>query len=115
MTRHDPVHLMSAAADTIRAFNSQSRPARLPDGCVVAPDAYSIIGSAGELAHGMPQALSQLVEALHRSLSVYHVDDRDERPAESVAAAARSLSSAGHAFTVAVQHLSDALFAIADP
>jgi hypothetical protein len=46
---------------------------------------------------------------------VYHRQDRDQQPAESVATAARSLSSAGHAFTVAVQHLSDALFAIADP
>jgi hypothetical protein len=46
---------------------------------------------------------------------VYHRHDRDQQPVESVAAAARSLSSAAYAFNVAVQHLSDALFAIADP
>jgi hypothetical protein len=60
MTGHNPANLMSAAADAVRAFNSRTRPAQLPDGCVIAPDAYTIIGSTGELAHGMPQALSQL-------------------------------------------------------
>lgn len=110
-----PVDLMSSAASTVGVFNHRMRPAQLLDGCLAPPDAYSIIGFAGELAHNMPQALSQISTALHRSVAVYRLHDRDNRPSESVAAATRALHSAGQAFTAAVRHLADALSAIADP
>ena len=38
--------LVAAAADSLRTFTHQTRIAQLPDGCMTAPDAYSILGSA---------------------------------------------------------------------
>jgi hypothetical protein len=105
--------LVAAAADSLRTFTHQTRIAQLPDGCMTAPDAYSILGSAAELASSLPQALTQLSEALSRSLSVFDVYDRDREPADSIAIATHALSAAADAFTQAAQHLSDAQAVIA--
>ena len=77
------------------------------------PGRLHILGSATELAYSLPQALSQLSDALRRSLAVFDIYDRDRQPADSIAIATYALSAAADAFTQAAQHLSDAQAAIA--
>jgi hypothetical protein len=79
---------------------------------IEAPVACRIIGSASELAYGMPQALTQIGEALRRSLTVYDVYDQEREPSESVAMVTKSLADAADAFIAAGQHLADAQAAI---
>ena len=72
------------------------------------------MGAAAELAYSLPQALTQLTEALRRSLTVFDIYDHDREPADSIAIATHALSAtAPDAFTQAAQHLSDAQAAIA--
>ena len=61
---------VTVAANSIRELNRESRIAELPDGCLPAPHVIGIVGAAAELASGLPQALTQLADALHRSLTV---------------------------------------------
>ena len=58
MNDGDPNQLVAEAADSLRTFNHQTRVEQLPDGCMTAPDAYSILGAAAELAYSLPQALT---------------------------------------------------------
>jgi hypothetical protein len=113
MNETKPDQLVAAAADSLRTFTHQTRTGQLPNGCMTAPDAYTILGSAAELAYSLPQALTQVGEALRRSLTVFDIYDRDRQPADSIAIATRALSAAADAFTQAAQHLSDAQAAIA--
>ena len=113
MNEPEPNQLVSDAADNIRTFTHQTRTGQLPDGCMPAPDVYRVLGSAAELAYSLPQALTQLSEALRRSLAVFDIYDRDREPADSIAIASHALSAAADAFTQAAQHLSDAQAAIA--
>jgi hypothetical protein len=78
-----------------------------------APDVYRMLGSAAELAYALPQALTQMSEALRRSLTVFDIYDRDRQPADSIALATRSMMAAADAFAVAAQSLSEAQAAIA--
>src|ERR1700751_17894 len=57
MNETKPDQLVAAAADSLRTFTHQTRTGQLPDGCMPAPDAYRILGSAAELAYALPQAL----------------------------------------------------------
>ena len=68
-----------------------------------------------ELAYGLPQALTQLADALRRSLTVFDVYDSDREPGDSVNATIASMSAAAAAFAAAARHLSDAQNAIANP
>lgn len=113
MTEHNPVDLMSAATHAIDAFNQESQPTQLVDGAIPAPDLYRITGSAAALAHRMPQALTQLANALQRSLLVLDVYYPAGPSAEDIATALGALSEAAEAFSVAAQHLLDAQAAIA--
>jgi hypothetical protein len=112
---NEPEHnqLVAESADNLRTFIHQTRTEQLPDRCITPPDAYSILGSAAELADAMPQALAQLGDALRRSLTLFDVYDRDRQPADSIAIATQALSAAADAFGAAAQHLSDAQAAIA--
>jgi hypothetical protein len=44
MNEGDPNQFVAEAADSLRTFNHQTRVEQLPDGCMTAPDAYSILG-----------------------------------------------------------------------
>jgi hypothetical protein len=105
---------VTVAANSIRELTYESRAAQLPDGCLAAPDVYGIVGAAAELASGLPQALTQLAQALHRSLTVFDVYDSDRQPADSVNATMGPMSAAAAAFATAARHLSDAQNAIAN-
>jgi len=113
MTDREPSQLVSEAADNLRIFNHQTRTEQLTDRCIIAPDAYTILGSATELAYSLPQALSQLSDALRRSLAVFDIYDQDRDPVDSVTIATHAIPAAADAFTKAAQHLSDAQAAIA--
>lgn len=105
---------VTVAANSIRELNRESRIAQLPDGCLPAPHVYGIVGAAAELAYGLPQALTQLADALRRSLTVFDVYDSDREPGDSVNATIASMSAAAAAFATAARHLSDAQNAIAN-
>jgi hypothetical protein len=85
----------------------------LPDGCLPAPDVYRIVAATAELGYGLPQALTQLAAALHRSLTVFDVYDGDGEPGHNVAVAIEAMTAAADSFAVAALRLSDAQNAIA--
>ena len=68
--------------------------------------------AVAELAYGLPQALTQLADALQLSLTAFDVYDQDGERGDSVGAAVSSRSAAAHAFAAAARHLSSARISV---